>query len=182
MLTRKQIEKIALKNRVSLFTQERDYVQAVYLSLLYSKTIGLIFKGGTCLRIAYSSQRYSEDLDFNSNLDEDEAYKTLETAVKELEYFGIRAQIRNKRMARDLYDLWFLLERGVKSDIELINSKLALYDKSYSSEEMSERIVQLEKGWSKDLIPLLSVVVPYDAVAKRVVDGLVLLEKRHGLE
>jgi predicted nucleotidyltransferase component of viral defense system len=88
LLTRKQIEKIALKNRVSLFTQERDYVQAVYLSLLYSKTIGLIFKGGTCLRIAYSSPRYSEYLDFNSNLDEDEAYKTLETAVKELEYFG----------------------------------------------------------------------------------------------
>lgn len=249
MLTRKQIEKIALKNRVPLFTQERDYVQSVFLSLLYSKTTGLIFKGGTCLRIAYSSPRYSEDMDFNSNLGEDEAYNTLETAVKELEYFGIRAQIRNKRMsrsgfgfalsymgplyegrditkgmvridvslrgetvleervmvrseyddvkmfvisaasldhifaekvrallvrgmARDLYDLWFLLERGVKPDIELINSKLAIYDKSYSSEEIGERIAQLEKTWSKDLMPLLGVVVPYEVAAKRVVDGL----------
>ncbi len=76
-------------------------------------------------------------------------------------------------MARDLYDLWFLLERGVKPDIELINSKLALYDKSYSSEEMSERIAQLEKGWSKDLMPLLGVVIPYEVAAKRVVDGLI---------
>ena len=109
MLTRKQIEKIALKNRVSLFTQERDYVQAVFLSLLYSKTIGLIA----------------------ASLDHIFAEKVRALLVR--------------GMARDLYDLWFLLERGVKPDIELINSKLALYDKSYSYEEMSERIAQLEK-------------------------------------
>jgi len=85
---------------VSLFTQERDYVQAVYLSLLYSKTIGLIFKGGTCLRIAYSSPRYSEDMDLTQILTKMRLTKRWETAVKELEYFGIRAQIRNKRMSR----------------------------------------------------------------------------------
>ncbi len=73
MLTRKQIEKLALKNRVPLFTQEKDYIQAAILSLLYSKTMGFIFKGGTCLRMAYGSPRYSEDLDFNSALGEDEA-------------------------------------------------------------------------------------------------------------
>ncbi len=249
MLTRKQIEKIALKNRVSLFTQERDYIQAAYLSLLYSKTISFVFKGGTCLRMAYGSPRYSEDLDFNSNIGEDEAYSALETAAKELEYFGIRAEIRNKRMsrsgfgftlsysgplyegrditkglvridvslrgesvsedriavrteyddvktfiisaasldhifaekvrallvrgkARDLFDLWFLMEKGVKPDLVLINSKLSLYDKTYSQEEMNKRIAELEKSWTKELKPLLGAVVPYDAAAKRVVDGL----------
>ncbi len=247
MLTRKQIEKLALKNRVPLFTQERDYIQAAYLSLLYSKTLSFIFKGGTCLRMAYGSQRYSEDLDFNSDLDEDEAYRALETAAKELEYFGIRSEIRNKRMsrsgfgfalsymgplyegrditkglvridvslrrdsvsedritvrteyddvktfiisassldhifaekvrallvrgmARDLYDLWFLMERGIEPDLELINSKLALYDKTFSWEEITERVAELEKSWTKDLRPLLNVVVPYEVAAKRVVD------------
>jgi len=29
-------------------------------------------------------------------------------------------------MARDLYDLWFPMERGIEPDIELINSKLSL--------------------------------------------------------
>ena len=104
MLTRKQIEKLALKNRVQLFTQEREYIQAAYLSLLFSKTMNFVFKGGTCLRIAYGSPRYSEDLDFNSNLAEDEAYMALENAAKELEYFGIRAEIRNKRMSRSGFD------------------------------------------------------------------------------
>jgi len=61
MLTRKQIEKLAMKNRVPLFTQERDYIQAAFLSLLYSKTLGFVFKGGTCLRMAYGSPRYSEE-------------------------------------------------------------------------------------------------------------------------
>ena len=61
---------------------------------------------------------------------------------------------------------------GFEPDIELINSKLALYDKSYSYEEMRERIAQLEKGWSKGLLALLGVVVPYEVAAKRVVDGL----------
>jgi len=249
MLTRKQIEKIALKNRVPLFTQERDYIQAAYLSLLYSKTMSFVFKGGTCLRMVYGSPRYSEDLDFNSALGEDEAYSALETAAEELEYFGIRAEVRNKRMsragfgftlsymgplfegrditkglvridvslrgesvsedritvrteyddvktfiisaanldhifaekvrallvrgmARDLYDLWFLMERGIKPDLELINSKLSLYDKTYSQEEMNKRIAELEKSWTKDLKPLLGAVVPYNAAAKRVVDGL----------
>lgn len=249
MLTRKQIQKLALKNRVPLFTQERDYIQTAYLSLLYSKTMSFVFKGGTCLRMAYGSPRYSEDLDFNSALDENEAYSALETAAKELEYFGIKGEVRNRRMsrsgfgftlsymgplyegrdltrglvridvslrgesvsedritvrteyddvktfiisaasldhifaekvrallvrgmARDLYDLWFLLERGIKPDIELINSKLALYNKTYSREEMSERIAELEKSRTKDLRPLLGAVVPYDAAAKRVIDGL----------
>ncbi|PWB56502.1 MAG: hypothetical protein C3F06_01050 [Candidatus Methanoperedenaceae archaeon] len=258
MLTRKQIEKLALKNRVSLFTQERDYIQAVYLSLLYSKTMSFLFKGGTCLRMAYGSPRYSEDLDFNSNLEEEEAYRALETAAKELEYFGIRSELRNKRMsrsgfgfalsymgplyegrditkglvridvslrgesvsedritvrteyddvktfiisassldhifaekvrallvrgmARDLYDMWFLMGRGIKPDLELINSKLSLYDKTYSQEEMNKRIAQLEKGWNKDLKPLLGTFVSYDVAAKRVFDGLMSCAKR-GLE
>lgn len=94
MLTRKQIEKLAVKNKVSLFTQERDYIQAVYLSILYSNTRSFIFKGGTCLRIVYHSARYSEDLDFNSDLDEKSAYKILETAALELKYFGITAKIK----------------------------------------------------------------------------------------
>ena len=82
-------------------------------------------------------------------------------------------------MARDLYDLCFLLERGVKPDIELINSKLALYDKSYSSKEMNERIAHLEKGWSKDLLPLLGVMVPYEVATKRVEDGLMSISKSY---
>jgi predicted nucleotidyltransferase component of viral defense system len=249
MLTRRQIEKLANKNRVSLFTQERDYIQAVYLSFLYSRTFALIFKGGTCLRIVYGSPRYSEDLDFNSTLKEDEAYNALETAAGELEYFGIKTELKNKRMsrsgfglalgyrgplydgrnitkglvrvdvslrddevaedrvpvhteyddvrtfiissaalgdifaekvrallvrgmARDLYDLWFLLGKGVEPDLELINRKLALYDRVYSHEDMVEGIAGLEQSWKRDLGALLGVDILFGTVAGYVVERL----------
>lgn len=30
--------------------------------------MNFVFKGGTCLKMAYGSPRYSEDLDFNSDV------------------------------------------------------------------------------------------------------------------
>ncbi|MDP3103066.1 MAG: nucleotidyl transferase AbiEii/AbiGii toxin family protein [Candidatus Methanoperedens sp.] len=78
--------------------------------------------------------------------------------------------------ARDLYDLWFLMEKGIKPDLELINNKLSLYDMTYSRQEMNKRIAELEKSWTRDLKPLLGAGVPYDVAAKRVVDGLLFLQ------
>lgn len=181
MLTRKQIEKLALKNRVSLFTQERDYIQAVYLSLLYSKTMNFLFKGGTSfewlmglggtLRIwiltrTLGKMRLTEHWKLQQR-----SLNILASSLDHIFAEKVRALLV-RGMARDLYDLWFLIERGVKPDLELINSKLSLYDKIYSQEEMNKRISQLEKGWNKDLKPLLGAFVPYDVAAKRVVDGL----------
>ena len=53
----------------------REYLQYVMLEIIFDSPLGkrLTFLGGTCLRIAYNSQRFSEDLDFdNDNLTEDE--------------------------------------------------------------------------------------------------------------
>ncbi|MCD4768375.1 MAG: nucleotidyl transferase AbiEii/AbiGii toxin family protein [Methanosarcinales archaeon] len=164
---------------------------------------------------------YSEDLDFNSSLNEDEAYRALETAAKELEYFGFETELKNKRMprlgfgfaisyrgplydgrnitkglvrvdvslsseevaedrlpahteyddvrtfiissmalehifaekvrallvrgmARDLYDVWFLMGTGVEPDLELINRKLGLYGMVYSHEYMIRNISMMK--------------------------------------
>ncbi len=46
-------------------TQERDYVLTWLLAAVSQKDVGLVFKGGTCLRRCYvEGYRYSEDLDF----------------------------------------------------------------------------------------------------------------------
>ena len=75
-------------------------------------------------------------------------------------------------MARDLYDLWFLLGKGVEPDLELINRKLGLYDKVYSHEDMVEGITVLEGSWKKDLGALLGVDIPYGGVAVYMVERL----------
>ena len=65
MLTRRQLSKISIKEGITLHTIERDYIQTLFLYELYKQNNDFRFKGGTCLRMAYQLNRYSEDLDFN---------------------------------------------------------------------------------------------------------------------
>lgn len=70
MLSQRVINDIAIKWQTSEFNVVREYFQHIFLSSLYqmSESDGLAFKGGTALRIAFGSPRFSEDLDFSSNI------------------------------------------------------------------------------------------------------------------
>lgn len=101
MLTVAQLRRAAQRNRIGLQAQERDYMQCLFLYLLYTAPratrAGLYFKGGTALRIVYGSPRFSEDLDFNSELTLDETRTRLRAAAAELSAFGAQALLRNER-------------------------------------------------------------------------------------
>ncbi len=62
----------------------------------------------------------------------------------------IRAIIMRGK-ARDVYDVWFLLRKGVKPDLSIINQKLSYYKKEFDKEEFKARIEELEKNWEKEL-------------------------------
>lgn len=111
MLTRNQLAKIAQKNQIGLGAQERDYIEHIFLSLLYGKSQDFVFKGGTALRIAYNFARFSEDLDFNSHLSAEEVKDILESTVSQLESFGVKAEFRNIKMFKENG------ERGATGDI-----------------------------------------------------------------
>lgn len=111
MLTKDQLAKIASQNRIGLGAQERDYIQHLFLSLLYTETQDLVFKGGTALRVAYNFARYSEDLDFNSRLPAAKVKKILHGTVGELSSFGVRAEFRRVKVFRENG------ERGITGDI-----------------------------------------------------------------
>lgn len=101
MLTRNQLAKIANQSRVSLGTQERDYIQHLFLYLLYTKTQEFIFKGGTALRVAYGFNRFSEDLDFNSHLASQKVRKVISETIRELVGFGVRGELRRIKVFRE---------------------------------------------------------------------------------
>jgi predicted nucleotidyltransferase component of viral defense system len=96
MLTRAQIQRLAQRHRIGMQVQERDYLQHLLLSLLYTRSQALIFKGGTALRLVYHGNRYSEDLDFNGPDDVDSSRHLWGEAVASLWDFGILAQMRNE--------------------------------------------------------------------------------------
>lgn len=251
MLTKDQLAKIAYQNHVGLGVQERDYIQHLFLSLLYTKTADFVFKGGTALRTAYNFARYSEDLDFNSNLSFDKAISILTGTVKQLVNFGVKAEFRRMKVfkendkersingdisyegplfigksgskgkvridvslrgekgeikrvlvaskyddisqyvlisftldeifaekmraliirgkPRDLYDVWVILESGIKINLPLINEKLSLYGKKFDLKEFKIKIAESKKEWKHDLGELLPQVSPFSEVQKAVI-------------
>jgi len=96
MLTRPQIQRLAQKYGIGVQAQERDYIQHILLFLLYNRAQSLLFKGGTALRIAYGSGRYSEDLDFNGTIRVGKIKALWSALLDDLMDFGINAEIRNE--------------------------------------------------------------------------------------
>jgi len=67
MLKKDQLETLVIKSQTSKKNVYREYCQHLFLSFLYQEKEAemMLFKGGTALKIAYQSPRYSEDLDFS---------------------------------------------------------------------------------------------------------------------
>lgn len=74
----------------------REYLQYLILSIIFSHPLGrkLSFLGGTCLRIVYGTQRFSEDIDFdNKKLSQQEFLQLSEFVKSELAKFGYEVEI-----------------------------------------------------------------------------------------
>lgn len=245
MLTKRQLQRIAQRHGIGLQAQERDYIQHLFLSILYGRSQGLLFKGGTALRLLHRSPRYSEDLDFNTTLNLADTKALFRQATAELARFGVMAMVRNewesavgysfdlsfqgplydgrdrskgkvrvdtnlrseevaterrlvsseyddvvpflltaltvehlfaekvralliRGKARDLYDLWFLIQQGQKADPALINAKLALYETIFELGQFQRRVAALKKSWERDLRPLLAQVPEFAMVQEQV--------------
>jgi hypothetical protein len=80
VIGRPEVQRLARDGGVDERTQERDYVLTWLLAGMANQDMGLVFKGGTCLRRCYiRGYRYSEDLDFT--LPEEAARVTAAEAV-----------------------------------------------------------------------------------------------------
>ena len=93
MITKKQLETIAKKTSINLFYQEKDYLLNIFLNSLYKNTRHFIFKGGTCLKLVYNYQRFSEDLDFNTNLKPEKIEKVFTKTLNAFALLGIDYEI-----------------------------------------------------------------------------------------
>lgn len=67
MIQRETLARIATLNQTTEINIAREYCQHLFLRALYRQkgSERVMFKGGTALKIAYGSPRFSEDLDFS---------------------------------------------------------------------------------------------------------------------
>ena len=83
----------------------------------------------------------------------------------------VRAIItRNK--ARDVYDLWFLLRKNAKPEINLINKKLRIYNMKFSFEMLVKSIEEKKVFWRTDLRGLIIGELPeFEKIKKEIVSA-----------
>ncbi len=80
----------------------------------------------------------------------------------------IRAVLTRDK-ARDVYDIWFLLNKGAEFKIEFVNKKLRLYGKKFSKSEFIEKIEEKRKSWGLDLKDLILGDLPkFDFAKERI--------------
>lgn len=88
----------------------------------------------------------------------------------------IRALFTRER-ARDLYDTYFLIKKGVKTSIHLINNKLSYYEKEFGEEELFKAVKRKEKMWKNELKQLVTPTPEFNEVEKTISNLDFLTEK-----
>ncbi len=80
---------------------------------------------------------------------------------------------RHTAKARDLFDLYFLLEKGIAIRASLIDKKMREHGQAYSSERLEGRINLLGSVWTRELSRLLpeKEFVGYNEAKNRVLEG-----------
>lgn len=86
MITRDQILLLSKKNKINESVIYREYLQILFLSVLYTRPQSekIFFKGGTAVHLIYQAPRFSEDLDFTVELDENIFLSLLKDVFQQL--------------------------------------------------------------------------------------------------
>ncbi|HEX9722250.1 MAG TPA: nucleotidyl transferase AbiEii/AbiGii toxin family protein [Candidatus Paceibacterota bacterium] len=227
MISREQIQEFSKRLAIDEFTVIREYIQIVFLSILYSakESQKIYFKGGTAIRLLLRSGRFSEDLDFTAELGATELDEIVSGTVKKVSFvvpgltlkrtsegrcsyilyyqtedmkhpltidvdFSLRehpetshvtvletdfpvapqpiikhldwpevlaekiraflTRPKDHKRGRDIYDLWFLLSKGVDLDWKMVNRKTSMYDIKTSSEDLLKKVGEFDAGKLKN--------------------------------
>jgi predicted nucleotidyltransferase component of viral defense system len=95
MLAQDEIKRLSLRLQTTELNVRREFIQHQFLRFFYQQLNAqkVFFKGGTALRIAYQSPRFSEDLDFDSKLNFSELERVIQSTLELLDKDGIKNEI-----------------------------------------------------------------------------------------
>jgi hypothetical protein len=86
----------------------------------------------------------------------------------------VRALLTRKRVkARDVYDLYYLMRyKNMRPNLSLINTKLKLYSKEFSKDELKDRIESIGyPSWKSELSNILRTVPDYESLSKYLLES-----------
>ncbi|MDP2861138.1 MAG: nucleotidyl transferase AbiEii/AbiGii toxin family protein [bacterium] len=99
MIDKKILINYATKSETTFINVLREYAQHIFLREFYGKkdSENFLFKGGTALKLALGSPRFSEDLDFSAKKNSVTYEKILENVLSGLSNEGIRVNLRESK-------------------------------------------------------------------------------------
>jgi predicted nucleotidyltransferase component of viral defense system len=134
MIEKRQVQKLIEHWQTTVDNVVREYFQQLFLSHLYQEkgSDGLLFKGGTALRIIWQSPRFSEDLDFTgANISIKSIEALMEGALAKIEMEDIQAEIIESKSTSGGYLAIFQFKTNeygsrIQIEVSLRDSKKAL--------------------------------------------------------
>jgi len=138
----------------------------------YERGLKLIFrlKGPLYVGVRSSLCRIEIDISFRENILKNPIIKNIGRFLNELPSFEVLVMseeeilaekiraIMSRELARDVYDLWFLLNKGTKIDMEFIKNKLKYYNEEFDKNKFRKKLSEKKIIWKTELIPLLKKV------------------------
>ena len=166
-----------IKNGLKRFDIELENIRKkkAYDSILIKLLIkGLLYTGeriSTCsLRIDINKK--SNVIEYNalniSSLYPDiPTFQILAMSEKEILAEKIRALL-TRNYARDLYDIYFLIDKNIECDKDIIEKKLFYYNKKINKTEIKRKIKEKKDIWNRELLPLVKDLPNFNDVSKKV--------------
>jgi len=112
-----------------------------------------------------------EFLTYNSSYPDISRVSVLCMRKEEIFAEKIRAIITRNR-ARDLFDLYFLIDKGVFADESLVNKKMEYYNIKFNFNELVKKIKAFEKSWEKELAGFASSTPKFEEISRKVIHML----------
>lgn len=87
--------------------------------------------------------------------------------IEEIFAEKIRA-ILTRDKARDIYDLYFLLNQNISQDKNLVNKKLEFNKLVFSKDKIIEKIEKTKRYWDAEMKPLLNNFIEFEEVLENI--------------
>lgn len=100
-------------------------------------------------------------------MEETPAFDVLVMDEREILAEKVRA-IMTRAKARDVYDVWFLLDKGVPFDLGLTRKKLEYYEEKWSLSRLERALVAIKPVWESELGPLVPSVPNFNAAKREI--------------
>lgn len=83
------------------------------------------------------------------------SFRVKAMSLQEMFSEKVRAMVVRKK-ARDAYDIWFMLNKGVSTDKKLIQKKLDIYELKFSKKLLTDALVDVKAVWNREMKALMA--------------------------